>query len=260
MKKSESEPMLPKSGEARQTSFFKRWVKKRFATGNPEVRDAWIEARLKALPPGYRLLDAGAGELRFKPFCGHLRYISQDFGQYDGIGDNSALQTGTWDSSRVDILSDITTIPESDASFDAVMCIEVLEHLPAPIDALKEFHRLLRKGGELILTAPFASLTHFAPYHYYSGFNQHFYSHWLEAFGFKILEMNPYGNYFDYLSQELLRTKSIAERYAGQKKALNLLEYFALFLTLKAFRRFSMRDEGSQEILCFGYMVRAVKL
>src|SRR5713226_140985 len=259
MKKSSGEPVLHESVDARLTSVIKRWAKREFCTGNPEVRDAWIETQIKALPSGCRLLDAGAGELRFKQFCGHLQYVSQDFGRYDGVGDNSALQTGTWNSSQVDILCDITEIPEPAASFDAVMCIEVLEHLPAPIDALREFYRLLRRSGELIITAPFASLTHFAPYHYYSGFNRYFYSHWLESLGFKILEISSYGNYFDYLRQELLRAKSVAQRYTGEKKVFSLLEHFALFLALKAFKRVSTRDKGSDEILCFGYMVRAVK-
>ena len=30
----------------------------------------------------------------------------------------------------LDIISDITSIPVSDNTFDAVMCIEVFEHLP----------------------------------------------------------------------------------------------------------------------------------
>jgi 2-polyprenyl-3-methyl-5-hydroxy-6-metoxy-1,4-benzoquinol methylase len=43
------------------------------------------------------------------------------------------------------------------------MCVEVFEHLPEPIKAVEEFARLFKPGGYLILTAPFCSLTHFAP-------------------------------------------------------------------------------------------------
>jgi len=64
----------------------------------------------------------------------------------------------------VDVISDITSIPLPDASFDACLCTEVLEHLPHPIEALRELARLLRPGGRLILTAPFCSLTHFSPH------------------------------------------------------------------------------------------------
>lgn len=236
----------------------KNWVKQWANTGNPEIREAWLEQKIKALPSRYRVLDAGAGEQRLKSLCQHLRYVSQDFGQYDGSGNKSGLQTGGWDNSALDIVCDITAIPQPDASFDAVLCVEVLEHLPAPIDALRELARLLRPGGELLLTAPFASLTHFAPYHYYSGFNRYFYSHWLTLLGFEIAELTPYGNYFDFLRQELLRAKSVTKRYGGTER-MTIVEYLSLVLLVRAFRRLSTTDRGSHESLCFGYVVRAVK-
>lgn len=116
-------------------------------TRNQATREAWLERTLASIPAGSRILDAGAGELQYKRFCSHLQYVSQDFGQYDGQGDGIGLQKGSWDQSRLDIISDITAIPEPDASFDAIMCIEVLEHLPAPVDALRELIRLLKPGG-----------------------------------------------------------------------------------------------------------------
>ena len=131
---------------------------------NQQNREIWLEEALKKIPTGSRILDAGAGELRYKEFCEHLNYVSQDFAQYNGEGDSKGLQTGTWDQTKLDIISDITEIPELDDSFDAIMCVEVFEHLPDPTLAIKEFARLLKSGGTLIITAPFCSLTHFAPY------------------------------------------------------------------------------------------------
>lgn len=46
---------------------------------NEERRNEWIEKQLKSIPDGLRILDAGAGELRWKKFCSHLEYVSQDF-------------------------------------------------------------------------------------------------------------------------------------------------------------------------------------
>ncbi|MDO9324535.1 MAG: methyltransferase domain-containing protein, partial [Methanoregula sp.] len=139
---------------------------------------------MKKIPPGSRILDAGAGEQQYKKFCTHLNYVSQDFAQYDGKGDGKALQTQKWETSNIDIVSDITTIPEPDTSFDAIMCIEVFEHLPEPIIAIKEFSRLLKPDGHLILTSPFCSLTHMAPYHFYPGYNRYFYEKHLADNGF----------------------------------------------------------------------------
>jgi len=142
---------------------------------NQYNREAWLEKTLKQIPAGSRILDAAAGELRYKRFCTHLNYVAQDFAQYDGKGDGRGLHKGSWDKSNLNIISDITVIPEHDASFDAIMCVEVFEHLPEPIKAIQEFTRLLKPGGLLILTAPFCSLTHLPPYHFYTGFNRYFY-------------------------------------------------------------------------------------
>ena len=232
-------------------------------TQNTANREGWLKSTLLEIPHNCRILDAGAGELKYKNYCQHLDYVSQDFGKYDGAGDSKGLHTGNWDQSKIDILSDITCIPEAEASFDAIMCIEVLEHLPTPLLAIKEFERLLKPGGTLILTAPVCSLTHFAPYYFYSGFSQYFYADCLEKAGFTILQMVPNGNYFEFLAQELRRVKTIEYRYATKKRNLNkinkLLFELAKVYLLKYLNKLSQADKGSSELLCFGYHIKALK-
>ncbi|HKZ43636.1 MAG TPA: class I SAM-dependent methyltransferase [Anaerolineales bacterium] len=181
---------------------------------NLSLREEWLKKVLLNIPTGSRILDVGAGELKYKEFCQHLKYTSQDFAQYDGSGDGKGLQMNKWDQTHLDIISDITSIPEPDGFYDAVMCIEVLEHVPNPLGALQEIERLIHSGGYLIVTAPFASLTHFSPYFYQTGFSKYFYEYWLEKYGFRILELNINGNYFEYVAQELHRLPSIAEHYS----------------------------------------------
>lgn len=234
-------------------------VKKFTGPSNDEVRDAWIKRTLEGLPAGSKILDAGAGESQYKKYCQHLRYVSQDFNQYDGRGDQKGLQMGSWNCSQIDIVCDIISIPKPDHSFDVILCTEVLEHIPAPIDALKEFARLLRPGGQLILTAPFASLTHFAPFHFYSGFNNYFYEKWLKEFGFTDIFVEANGNYFDYMKQELLRIYSVSQRYTVNRRSLKFLELCALGFLLKALKRFSRKDAGSHALLCYGFFIRAKK-
>lgn len=224
-------------------------------TRNEVTRHEWVARSLKQIPSGARLLDAGAGEQRYRAHCAHLQYVSQDFGQYDGKGNASGLQTGSWDQTRIDLVCDITDIPEPDQSFDAILCTEVLEHLPDPIAALREFSRLLRTGGDLILTAPFCSLTHFAPYHFASGYNRYWYQVHLEGAGFTIRELISNGNFFEFVAQELRRVNSCAGTYS--KDGVAPEEQQAIATVLSALERFSNADAGSSELLCFGYHVLA---
>jgi ubiquinone/menaquinone biosynthesis C-methylase UbiE len=226
-------------------------------TENERVREAWVQEKLRQLGPGSRLLDAGAGEQRFRPSCAHLTYVAHDFAKYDGKGDSAGLQTKSWRQDNLDIVSDITSIPEPDGSFDAILCTEVLEHVPNPIAALTELARLLRPGGSLILTAPFCSLTHFAPYHFYSGFNRYFFSHHLEQLGFEIIEVKANGNFFEYLAQEVHRLPSVASRYGGGR--LSFPERIAMRIMLRALARFSSGGASSAELLNYGFHVVAMK-
>jgi SAM-dependent methyltransferase len=222
---------------------------------NEENRQVWLKKTLANLPAGLLILDAGAGELRNRPMCGHLAYVSQDFCEYDGGGNGKGLQTGKWDTSLIDLVCDITSIPEPDASFDAILCSEVLGHVPDPTKALDEFARLLKPGGKLILTAPFASLVHLAPYHYCSGFSRYWYEHHLTQRGFHIEEITPNGDWFAYCQQELMRLGSMARRYGDWSwplaYALGVLG--ALYFKVRGGRR-------ADDLACFGWQCVAVKL
>ena len=46
------------------------------------------------------------------------------------------------------------TLPFKDGSFDAVLCLETIEHLPKPKAAAKEMMRVLRSGGLVMITTP----------------------------------------------------------------------------------------------------------
>jgi SAM-dependent methyltransferase len=224
---------------------------------NECVRERWLEMTLRSIPKGSSILDAGAGTQRYRKFCDHLNYVSQDFGEYDGKGDSAGLQTGAFNYGRLDIVSDITSIPKPDAYFDAIMCIEVLEHVPDPIQAIKEFARLLKPNGYLVLTSPFCSLTHFAPYHFSTGFNKYWYEKHLKDNYFSITEMTSNGNYFEYLAQEISRLPSIARRYSKRKPFI--FESLSISIIKRMLLRFSDSDKNSSEILCFGYHVVARK-
>lgn len=226
-------------------------------TTNASARDSWVIHALRQLPSGARLLDAGAGEQRYRKYCQHLRYVAQDFAQYKPDVGAGGLHDAQWEYGKLDIVSDITAIPEPDASFDAVLCTEVFEHLANPLEAIREFSRLLKLGGELIVTAPFCSLTHQAPFHFSTGFSRYFYETHLPLLGFHIDEISANGNYFEYVAQELRRTRLVGRQYANARTSP--LELAATFLLLVVLARRSRADRGSDELLVFGHHVRATR-
>jgi SAM-dependent methyltransferase len=221
---------------------------------NEEARQAWLSKTLLALPAGIRILDAGAGELKNRIHCQHLDYVSQDFAQYTGGGEEG-LSSNPWNASHVDIVSDIVSIPQPDASFDAILCSEVLEHVPEPTHALDEFTRLLKPGGILILTAPFASNVHMAPYHFYSGFSKYWYQHHLEVRGFEIRELVANGDWPALLRQEITRL-------GGHERSRGRITWpLGYVLGLLAVGYFAIRGKVSadDDLACFGWQCLAVK-
>ncbi len=224
---------------------------------NERFRIDWVAKALQGITAGSTLLDAGAGEQQYRKFCGHLNYVSQDFAAYKPEALDQGLQMQKWDYGQLDIISDITAIPKEDASFDAILCTEVLEHIPDPNAALKEFKRLLRPGGTLILTAPFCSMTHFAPYHFSTGFSAFYYRRFMEDLGFDIRELSPNGNYFSYIGQEVNRLPYIAEQYLGRKPGW--LQQLAIRIVSSFLHSNKEKGMDSSELLCFGWHLIAVK-
>jgi SAM-dependent methyltransferase len=78
---------------------------------------------------------------------------------------SDGLHTSHWDTASVDIVSDITSIPEPDASFDAILCSEVLEHVPDPKKFMSEVYRVGKGRGYLEFPLP--------PYDYLFDFDVH---------------------------------------------------------------------------------------
>lgn len=122
------------------------------------------DAVRRALRPGTDVLDIGAG-LRIdatrgnvedpirawiKPLIKDVRYAVMD----------------PVDTYHPDIVGDIHAIPLADASYDAVFCLAVLEHVGKPWIAVSEMRRVLRPGGILVAYVPFLSPYHAMPGYY----------------------------------------------------------------------------------------------
>ena len=111
-------------------------------------------------PPGLqyargRLLDIGAGDRWISGAVGpDVEYLALD---YPATGRDLYR-------ARPDVFADAHALPFPDASFDAVVCLEVLEHVRDPARVLREIARILRPGGRAWLSMPFLYPLHDAPF------------------------------------------------------------------------------------------------
>lgn len=226
-----------------------------WAIENPEkVRDRWIEKELSALDSG-TILDAGCGPQPYRKFCEHLTYKSQDFGQYDGEGNGEGLQSKeAWGYGKLDYQGDIWKVDEKDSAFDAILCTEVIEHIPYPNETFEEFSRLLKPEGTLILTAPYACLPHMQPYFFYSGFSKDYYKYFAEKCGLEIVKCTPNGNSFTFVFQEMKRS------YENIDSKLLKLMFLGMFIFVGPFIKLLSQKCRKETALTFGYMLTFRKI
>ncbi|MBM4270572.1 MAG: class I SAM-dependent methyltransferase [Deltaproteobacteria bacterium] len=111
------------------------------------------------LKPGSRVLDAGCGTGRH--LCEAFRARGVDVIGIDVKWEDLAKakgmlhlmknsESGAW----MIALADVTKLPFKDASFDAVICSEVLEHIPDGVATVEELLRVIKPGKDLVVSVP----------------------------------------------------------------------------------------------------------
>jgi SAM-dependent methyltransferase len=145
------------------------------------------------------VLDVGAGSAPYRAVFAHCDYMTQDFAQLR----DDQLRYGGY--TAIDLVSPADAIPVPDASFDVVVCTEVLEHVPEPIAVVREFGRIVAPGGRLILTAPLGSGIHQEPYHFYGGYTPFWYERFLAEAGFDSIAVAANAGTLRHVAQETIR-------------------------------------------------------
>ncbi len=121
-----------------------------------------VDFKRLGLLPGHRVLDVGCGEGRH--VCAAYAREGVHAVALDLLPDNvektgamlRAMEGGgmggggKWQA----LCGDITRMPFADKSFDAVICSEVLEHVPENRAAARELARVLKDTGTLAVSVP----------------------------------------------------------------------------------------------------------
>jgi SAM-dependent methyltransferase len=230
--------------------YFPQWLHRRIELDSRVLFD-FVERAGVSLPPGAVVLDAGAGHGRYRKEFSHTRYVGVDL----AVGDEA------WDYSGLDAISNLFDLPFAEGTFDAVLCTQVLEHVPEPKAVLTELCRVLKPGGRLFLTAPQSWHQHQKPHDYfrYTSFGLRYL---LERAGLEVNSMQNMGGYFWFLAFQLqnLNHWLFPREMRGRKwtwplRALNAVVFQVLLsLVLYYLDRFDTQKDET-----FGYVCVASK-
>jgi SAM-dependent methyltransferase len=135
------------------------------------------------------------------------------------------------DQNSVDVVCPATDLKFNNDQFDTVLCTQVLEHVFEHDKLMSEAFRVLKPGGHLILTVPFAWELHEEPYDFFR-YTKHALKQLFEQTGFEIDYIKPNGGKWAAIYQ--LRNNMMYSSFRKRKTFFNKLKkilYMELRLT-----------------------------
>jgi ubiquinone/menaquinone biosynthesis C-methylase UbiE len=144
-----------------------------------------------------RMIDVGCGDKPYKKLF--APYVSEHL----GIDYEETYKHSAWSSKeKVDFVFSGDRLPFDDASFDTVLCTQVLEHAAKPWVLFAEMTRIMRQNGVLILTIPFSYRLHSEPYDFYR-YTHHGLRALSEQNGLEVVKVFPRGGFWAVIGQKL---------------------------------------------------------
>lgn len=159
-----------------------------------------------------RVIDVGAGESPWRA------WLPQGT-EYRGIDVGHASDFGMTSRDGDIIYYDGKVMPLQSDSFDAALCIEVLEHAEDPQLLLAEISRVMKSGATLLLTVPWSARRHHIPHDYYR-FTPETLLRLLQTAGFRDVEIHERGNDIGVIANKLT---VLTLRIVSRKPSLSAL-------------------------------------
>ena len=105
--------------------------------------------RAAARHGSYRVLDVGCGVKPYYPF------FEPHASEYVGVD--------VVENPAADLQGAVESLPVDDASFDLVLCVQVLEHAEDPAQGVRELRRVVKPGGAVLASTHGVQVYHPAP-------------------------------------------------------------------------------------------------
>lgn len=159
--------------------------------------------------------------------CGSKPYESLFVNSASYVGVDVQVSGHDHRTSKIDVFFDGETLPFANGQFDAVVCFEVFEHVFNIDELLQEIRRVLKPGGNLLISTPFAWDEHEAPYDFarYTSFGI---KHLLKRNGFEVLESRKTTTYVLALCQAFINYLFL-HVFPRNKVAARLLQLVVIF-------------------------------
>lgn len=126
----------------------RRWFRRLFQTAHRKLLHQEVDVTLSELQGDVLVIGAGYGQYRGTLKSARSVMLTDIDGSID----------------QIDRVMDAHELTLESGSFDAIVAIEVFEHLRRPAQAAAELHRVLRPGGRVLISIPFMFRVHGDPH------------------------------------------------------------------------------------------------
>jgi SAM-dependent methyltransferase len=244
----ESEHWRPPAFRAPRTAWDRLLAAARRAL-DLQAASAWNDLKIELAHAHGDVLDVGAGAQPYRPL------LPTD-ARYKAIDIAAAREQFGYEVPDTEYF-DGSTWPVANDSIDLVLATETLEHVLEPREFLAEARRVLRPGGCLLLTVPFAARWHYIPHDYWR-YTPSSLKYLLEGTGFGDVIVHARGNETTvacYKAMALILAELFPHDGGFGPKRAGAALMLPLVAVAAAIGHASMRSDGGVD--CLGWTVTA---